>query len=351
MVHADDRRDPGQATEPVGAGSAHVHASAATGHPVSEQGAPGSTRSGSPPIDVVARAKALMQWWKESRPGRALAHFGVSGGRVFSGGIAYSALFSVVAGLTIGFTVFMAVLGGNEQLRQDVIENVAEALPGLIDTGDGDGLLSPEVFVISPGVSIAGAVAVVVLLLSALAVMAALRMAIRAMFSDIDASGAVAKKLRELAGFAALSLAVVVSAVLGIVVSSAAQWTLALVGLSGTSPLVAQGIGILIAFVVDASVFMLLVVLLAGQRPPRRDLLIGAAMAGAALGVVRYLGTSVVTGSVQGNPVLGSFAVIVVLLLWINLIARIVLMAAAWTADPPLVEKPGQGGDEPSAER
>jgi membrane protein len=33
--------------------------------------------------------------------------------------------------------------------------------------------------------------------------------------------------------------------------------------------------------------------------------------------------------------VLASFAVIVTLLVWINLIARIVLLAAAWTADPP----------------
>jgi membrane protein len=33
--------------------------------------------------------------------------------------------------------------------------------------------------------------------------------------------------------------------------------------------------------------------------------------------------------------VLASFAAVVTLLVWINLIARIVLLAAAWTADPP----------------
>jgi membrane protein len=51
--------------------------------------------------------------------------------------------------------------------------------------------------------------------------------------------------------------------------------------------------------------------------------------------VVRVLGTSVVAGSASSNPILTSFAVIVTLLVWMNLIARIVLLAAAWTADPP----------------
>ena len=49
-------------------------------------------------------------------------------------------------------------------------------------------------------------------------------------------------------------------------------------------------------------------------------------------------GTEVVAGSARTNAVLASFAVIVTLLIWINLIARIVLLAAAWTADPPAAE-------------
>jgi membrane protein len=39
---------------------------------------------------------------------------------------------------------------------------------------------------------------------------------------------------------------------------------------------------------------------------------------------------------------LASFGVLVTLLVWINLIARIVLLAAAWTADPPLEEPAGE---------
>ena len=53
---------------------------------------------------------------------------------------------------------------------------------------------------------------------------------------------------------------------------------------------------------------------------------------------MRLLGTTVVAGSVNKNPLFASVAVIVTLLVWINLIARIVLLAAAWTADPPYVD-------------
>src|SRR5450830_378852 len=256
-----------------------------------------------------ARITALSAWWQQTRAARANARFGAAGGGVLTGGIAYSALFSVFAGLTIGYTVFMAVLGDNALLRHDVLATVSTSIPGLIDTGDGKGLLKPADLVLSATLNVAGAIAVVVLLLSATACMAALRTAVRAMFDERGAGGnAVTGRLRELAGFAGVALAVFVSTVLSIAVTTAAGWLLGLVGLSDGSGLVVRVLGIAVAFVVDAATF--------------------------GIGAVRVLGTSVVAGSAGRNALLASFAVLVTLLVWINLIARIVLLAAAWTADP-----------------
>ena len=53
---------------------------------------------------------------------------------------------------------------------------------------------------------------------------------------------------------------------------------------------------------------------------------------------LRLLGTSVVAGSAESNAVLAGFTVLVSLLVWINLLAPVVLLAAAWTADPPMPE-------------
>ena len=95
---------------------------------------------------------------------------------------------------------------------------------------------------------------------------------------------------------------------------------------------------------IDAALFLLVVKVLAAENPPWRDLLRGAVIAAVGLGIVRTLGTTVVAGSVSKNPLFTSVAVLVTLLVWVNLIARIMLLAAAWTADPPYVEPPGGPG-------
>ena len=105
---AADGTSATDATGPAaGAGAAHARAVATSPDPVE----PGPKRS------LVAAAKALFAWWQHTRPARANARFGARGGGVLTGGIAYAALFSVFAALTIGYTIFMAVLGGNDELR------------------------------------------------------------------------------------------------------------------------------------------------------------------------------------------------------------------------------------------
>ena len=269
---------------------------------------------------------------------------------MLTGGIAYAALFSVFAALTIGYTIFMAVLGSNDELRQKVLDAVNESLPGLIKTGDGSGMIDPDSLVLSGSLTITGIIAVVVLLLSAIAAMAALRLAVRAMFAPEAGPGAggnaVLGKARELGGFVGMAFAVLLSAVLTTGVASAASWILDALGWGSSTTVVLRVIGILVAFVIDAAIFLLVVTVLAGEHAPWRDLRRGAVIAAVGIGVVRILGTEVVAGSVNKNPLFASVAVIVTLLVWVNLIARIVLLAAAWTADPPFVEPE----KEPAAE-
>ncbi|MFC8193662.1 YihY/virulence factor BrkB family protein [Cellulomonas sp. NPDC057328] len=326
----------------AGAGEAHLRAAAAAPDPVApRRWAPGFA-------GLVARVQALLSWWNHTRAGRANAQFGRAGGGVLTGGIAYAALFSVVAGLTIGWTLFMAVLGRNRELRDSVLETVNASFPGLVDTGSG-GLFEPDQIRVSTGLSVAGVVAVVVLVFTGIRAVAALRTAVQAMFGEHATGNPVLGKLRELGGFVGIGVAVLLTALLGLAVTTAADWLMGLVGWDDRSGLVVRALGIAVAFVVDAGLFVMIVRVLAGQAPPRRDLLGGAAIAATGLGVVRVLGTSAVSGSVQDNPVLASFAVVVILLLWVNLISRIVLLAAAWTADPPFVDPDAQDAEDDAA--
>ena len=309
-------------TEPVGAGQAHLHAPA-------DDSTPPANRS------LVARAKALFAWAQATRAMRANARFVMRGGGVLTGGIAYAALFSVFAALTIGYTIFMAVLGDNDKLRQRVLDALDAYLPGLLDMhGTGQGI-DPESLQLDGGLTVAGLVAVVVLLLSALSATAALRTGIRAMFGDERRGSAIDGKVRQLGGLGALAAAVLLSAILTTVLGSVVQWVLAALGWGDAGGMLLRVVGIGVAFVIDGATFVLVVCLLGSQNPPRRDLVQGAMIAAAGIGVVRFLGTSVVAASATKNPLFASATVLVTLLIWVNLIARIVLLAAAWVADPP----------------
>jgi membrane protein len=61
---------------------------------------------------------------------------------------------------------------------------------------------------------------------------------------------------------------------------------------------------------------------------------IGAAGAALGLNAVRHLGIALVRHSAS-NALLASAATVVTLLVWTNLMTRIVLCAAAWTAEGP----------------
>ncbi len=297
---------------------------------------------GSSPPSLVARGRWLLAWWTHSRPGRARTRFVARSGGVLSGGIAYAALFSVFAALTISYTTFVTVLGGNAELRDRVLDAIDEAYPQLLDTGDGVGALDPDVLVISTSLTVASVVAVVVLLLSAIAAVTALRTAVRTMFAVQLGGGGIVGKARDLGGFVGMAFAVVLSAVLTTVVAAAASWLLGVLGWGALTTVVLRVVGVLVAFAIDAAIFVLVVRVLAGEHPPWRDLRRGAMLSATGVGVVRILGTTVVASSVSRNPLFTSVAVLVTLLVWVNLIARITLLAAAWTADPPYVPRPGR---------
>ncbi|PYG00593.1 membrane protein [Georgenia satyanarayanai] len=302
-----------------------------------EQGSDGPTAG--------ERVKALMARWEHSRPGRGLARYAKVNGGLLAGGITYSALFSIFAALTIGYTVFMTVLGTNAELRETVLQSVDDALPGIIDTGTNGGLVDPSELVLDTALNPASVAAAGVLLWTAISVMGALRRSIRMMFGIVaPKESPVLMRVRDLGGFLALAAAVVTTAALGIAAGAAGQWVLDAVGIEGAFASAAlRVLGYLAALLVDAAVYVLLFRVLAGVHVPRRDLLLGALLGAVASTVLRLFGTTLVGGA--DDPLLATAAALITLLLWVNLLARVTLMIAAWTANPPAPPKP----DDPSA--
>ena len=283
---------------------------------------------------ITSRAAALVDLFQRSRPGRSLARYNMARGALMAGGIAYTGLFSVFSALAIGLTALMATIGRRPSLREAAIDAIDSVLPGVLDTGDG-GLVTIDQLTIDSALNPGSLVAGAVLLYSAVSLMGTIRIALRAMFGMVhQATGFVAVQAANLLGFVVVMVAVLVTAVAAVATSLLAGHLGQAVGappaLTGTG---AQVIGLVVSFLVDAAV-LALIITLCGIRPPRKDLVLGSALGALAFGALRMAGSRVV-GSAADNPLLASFAAIVVLIVWMHLASRVLLLVAAWMSNPP----------------
>ncbi|WP_052466068.1 YihY/virulence factor BrkB family protein [Mobilicoccus massiliensis] len=276
-----------------------------------------------------------------SRPMRAFQRFGKARGGLLAGGIAYTALFSIVSALTIAWTVFMSTLGGDPGLRGQVIKAVNTTLPGILDDGSGQGMIDPDTLVLDSAINPASVIAALVLLWSAVGMMSNIRSTVQAMFGMVaPADNFVIAKLRDLLGFIVMALGIVLSALLGTAASTMGATVMQWIGL-GDNPVVGflvRILGLLVAAAVAACTFAFLFRVTAAVRPLAKDLWMGAAIGGVAVQVVLNVSTLLVA-KVADNPLLAASASLGALLLIVNILSQVLMLVAAFTANPPAPDK------------
>ena len=295
---------------------------------------------------MIARIKGLIGALQRTRPGRALKRYGTARGALMAGGIAYTAMFSIFAALVIGMSTLLAMIGNRPAFRAATISSVDSMLPGVLDTGDGQGLVTVEQLTLSSALNFGSVIAGVALLYSAMSLMGTIKTALRAMFGIVNPPpGPVVSQLLNLLGFLVIVAGVLVTAVASVVTTTLSGGIGRRLGLpeslTGTGAWLAT---LTVSFIIDAGVLALLISV-CGVRPPKRDLIQGCMLGALALGVLRQVGTGAVGSAAVRNPLLASFAAVVVLVLWLHLTSRAVLLVAAWTANPPLpreVEHPAE---------
>lgn len=299
----------------------------------------------------IDKAKLFVSWLQRLRIMRSLTRYGNGRGALLAGGIAYSAIFSLAAALTIGITVLLGVLGRSPQLQDAVFSSLASSLPGVLEWKGSSGIVDPSDLVISTSFSITGIVAVVVLVFSATSVMRAMKSSIRAMFGiDQVPSGVASEKLRDLLGFVAIALGVGTTGILTLAHTVIGTQVFSAIGLESTLASMMIRIGsFLISAAIDGLILWILIRFVALVRAPKTDLWWGLAGFGIVASLIRSLGTSAV-GSVD-NPLLASFAAIATLLLWINLLSRVMLISCAFIANPPKALKVSESEDVHATER
>ena len=154
-----------------------------------------------------------------------------------------------------------------------MVHSISTTLPGIVKDGSHpDGIIDASKPPTPNALTITGAVSLVVLVLSGLGWMGALREGIRAMFGQpLLASNAVKSRLRDLGVLVLLGLSMLVSAVLSASVNGLTGRVLDLLGRSSgslTGRIVLPIVGFFVVLAVDIAIFVVLLRLLSGVSMP-----------------------------------------------------------------------------------
>ena len=185
----------------------------------------------------------------------------------------------------------------------------------------------------------AGLIGLIGLLLSGLGWIDALRQAIRTMWHhNVQAGNLVVRKLTDIVILVGLFATVGASVVVTGAATAASGATLELFGIAETT--LARVFSTVLAFVLagaaDTALFLFLFTRLARVRSPLTRVLRGALFGAVGFAVIKWVGAFYVSRTTsKGEATYGTFAVVVGLLLFLNLVSRFLLFTAAFTVTAP----------------
>lgn len=272
----------------------------------------------------------LIAWALSLRIVRAVLRYAESRGPMLADSVTYRTLFSVFAGVLLGFSIAGLWLAGNPEAMDALVDAVDNVIPGLVGE---DGLIKPDALAQPIGLSLTGILSLLGLIGAAIGAIGSLRLAIRTIadtgMGDLWFGWVL---LRNVALALGIGAALGVSAA-ATVLGTAGLGTIAdLLGLADDHPLVTWGsrsVVIVVTFLLDAAAIAVLFRVLSGVRPRARTLWAGALLGGVGLTVLQQL-SGLFVGGASANPLLASFASLIALLLWFNLSAQVILIASAY---------------------
>lgn len=280
---------------------------------------------------LVARITGpLIAWALARRPVRAALLYSERRGPMLADSVTYRALFSVFAGVLLGFSIAALWLAGNPAALQAIIDAVEAAVPGLIGE---EGVIDPDALRAPASFSIAGIISLIALVGAALGAIGSLRTAVRVLAGTLqDDILWIWVILRNLALALGIGLAFVVSAGLTFVGQLGVTWIADILGLPSDSPAVTWGVrllSLLVVFALDTALIIGVFRVLSGVRPAARSLWLGALLGAFGLLVLQEL-SGLFVGGATSNPLLASFATLLALLIWLNFSAQVMLFACAY---------------------
>ena len=246
------------------------------------------TAPGGPFAGLIAWGRRVTAWALATRPVRAWFIYLEHHGPMLADSITYRTLFSVFAGVFLGFAIAGVWLAGRPEAIDALVETIDAVIPGLIGE---DGLIHPD--------------------------------------DQTFFIWVMARDFVLAIGFGALLAATAAVTFFG---TAAVDVVFGWFGVSTRDPAydgTIRALSIVLIFAIDTVVVASMFRILSGLKPSARSLWSGAVIGGIGLTGLQELSSLFVAGA-TANPLLASFGSLIALLLWFNLSAQVILIAAAY---------------------
>ncbi|MFB4305840.1 YihY/virulence factor BrkB family protein [Actinomadura sp. GTD37] len=275
--------------------------------------------------DLLRGARERSRWFDHQA--RAFERYQERRGDRLAAALTCYAFLSFFPLLALAYSLLGYLVGVSAQARDYFVRAINSQLPGLA------GQLQVEE--IAQSKTAVGVLGLVALLFTGLGWVQVLRESLRDIWGNEPGGGGnfILMRLWDAAVLVFLGVILICGMAVTAVTTSATHTVLGWLGLEDV-PGAGTGLRLLslaCAIVFDTVVFLVLFSRLSGTRAPWRRIIRGALFGAVGFEVLKQSAT-ILLGRTTANPVYGTFAVLVGLMVWINIASRFALFAAAWTA-------------------
>jgi membrane protein len=261
---------------------------------------------------------------------RAGSRYKGADGEYLAAGVTYFSFLSLFPLVLLAMSVAGFVLNARPELQADLIAAIKDAIPGTF----GSTLVDAVETAVSHRSSV-GVIALIGLGYAGLGWIGNLRKATMRIWGTdrVSQPNVLVVKGGDLLALAGFGLAALVSLALTTAATAATGWLLQLTGLDGVTGIgtLSRALGLVVTAAGDTLVFGWLLARLPRTGVPYRSVLRGAVFAAVGFGLLKIVGTYYVQ-RISQSPTAALFGNAIGILVWLNLVSRFLLFAAAWTA-------------------
>lgn len=263
---------------------------------------------------------------------RAATRYGERNGPLMAAAVTYFSVLSLVPILMFLFSMAGLVI---TLLLPDLLQSIRESMLGALGEGALKDFIEPILNRFLGSFGSASLIALGIALWSGTAWLGNLRKAVQFQLSD-DAfaapkHNAIVAILIDMGNFVVFVLITIATFASTVIATSFNKQLLGWLGLADTgwSSFLVGIVGLAVSVVAATVLFLYLFWTLAGNKLPRREWILGSLMAGVGLLVLQSL-AGLITRMFSGNMSAQIFGPLIVIMLFFNLYATLIMFTAAW---------------------